>query len=190
MANTFKKNSPICPHFTQWVKCEQIVKELSSLLPFYLAGMWWALFKSTHQFTCNLPSRSMANTFKKNSPIHPHFTQWVKCEQIANKLSNSLQTYLAGPLEALIKRIYHFAQEVHLERTRWVLLKSTQSCDHNVPSGFFPMCSQQTLNAVLFDHEITKNPLGIGLGTLWSHDWVLFKSTQRVLSRCTSWAKW
>ena len=74
MANTFKKNSPICPHFTQQVKCEQIVKELSDSLPFYSAGTFGALFKSTHQFAGILPSRSMANTFKKNSPIHPHFT--------------------------------------------------------------------------------------------------------------------
>ena len=166
MANTFKKNSPICPHFTQQVKCERIAKELSDSLPFYSAGTFGALCESTHQFAGILPSRSMVNTFKKNSPIHPHFTQWVKCERIANELSNSLWTYLAGPLEALFKRIHHFAHEVCLERTCWVLFKSTQSCDHNVPTGFFSMYSQQTLNAVLFGHEITKYPLGIGLGTL------------------------
>jgi len=121
MANTFKKNSPIRPHFTQQVKCERIVKELSDSLPFYSAGTFGALFKSTHQFAGILPSRSMANTFKKNSPIRPHFTQWVKCERIANELSNSLWTYLAGPSEALFKRIHHFAHEVRLKRTRWVL---------------------------------------------------------------------
>ena len=172
MANTFKKNSPICPHFTQQVKCEQIVKELSNSLPFYSAGTFGALFKSTHQFSGILPSRSMANTFKKNSPICPHFTQWVKCEQIANELTNSLQTYLAGPSEALFKRIHHFVHEVHLERTRWVLFerthwvlfKSTQSCDHNVPnpipSGYFVVSWPSGAALRVCCEYIGKNPLG------------------------------
>ena len=145
--NTFKKNSPIYPHFTQQVKCERIAKELSNSLTFYPAGTWLALFKSTHQFACNLPSRSMAITFKKNSPIHPHFTQQVKCKRIVNELSNSLQTYLTGPSEALFKRIHHFAHEVHLERTHWVLSKSTQPYTQWVLCDF--MVKQDCIESLL-----------------------------------------
>ena len=132
MANTFKKNSPICPHFTQQVKCEGIVKELSNSLPSYSVGTFGALFKSTHQFAGILPSRSMAITFKKNSPIHPHFTQWVKCKRIANELSNSLQTYLAGPLEALLKEFITSPMRYVLKELAGYFLK--------VPSHVITMC--------------------------------------------------
>ena len=56
MVGTFKKYPPIRPQRTHQVKCEFFVKEPSDLLRTDLAGTFWVLFKSTHQFAPIVPS--------------------------------------------------------------------------------------------------------------------------------------
>ena len=53
---TFKKYPPIHPQRTHQIKCEFFVKEPSDLLRTDLAGTFWVLFKSTHQFAPVVPS--------------------------------------------------------------------------------------------------------------------------------------
>ena len=119
--NTFKKNSPICPHFTQQVKCERIAKELSNSLPFYSAGTFGALFKSTHQFASILPSRSMANTFKKNSPIPSGHIRQVHWRHF-------LKEFITSPMRYVLKELAGY------------FLKELAGYFLKVPSHVITMC--------------------------------------------------
>ena len=54
-----------------------------------------------------------------------------------------------------------------------LLSQSSHQCNHNVPSEFFWMYSQQTLNIIQFYYKLSKKSLNIWLGTLWLHWWLL-----------------
>ena len=146
-----------------------------------LPGPFRLLLQFTHQFALNLPTRYLLGIFKKYPLRYPTWTHRAQAGyflkvptakpsgQVTSKtLEFFHRSHQKVPSGYFVKEPLGFFHNSHhnvpikeleplIQSSLRVLSKSTQSCDHNVPSGFFSKNSQRTHNVAQFHHKLSKN---------------------------------
>ena len=119
----------------------------------------------------------MLSFFKRYSPLWSRFDQWVCCEFFVKEPINIPVSHSLKKPSGFFHKFVQNVPTISLSHSSRVLSKSTHWCDHNIPTEFFSKNSQRTQHVAQFHHELSKNPLGVWLSTLWSHQWVLYERT-------------